>query len=124
MAVAAGTSPSSCPHSSIGRLEVMRVERFWCRRTISFQQRLCAFGREVFHAKVVDAEQVRFEIFGQCALGFSWRLVVLHFANEVEDGAVEGNETGADRGVAERLGQKAFCPRPVVRAAARRGAGE
>src|SRR6267142_2701174 len=48
IAVAEGTSPSNNPHSSIGRLEVIRVERFWWRRTTSSRRISALLGGKCF----------------------------------------------------------------------------
>lgn len=51
IAVAAGTSPSRAPHSSMGRLLVISVERLRCRRTMISTNASAPLGGKLFMPK-------------------------------------------------------------------------
>ena len=51
IAVAAGTSPSRAPHSSMGRLLIISVERLRCRRTMFSSNASAPLGGKLFMPK-------------------------------------------------------------------------
>src|SRR5438105_3359975 len=73
-----------------------------------FQQTLGGFGREVFHSKIVDAQEVWLEEAIQGAFGLSGRLVGLQIADQIEHRAIEGDEASLDRRVTDGLSQTTF----------------
>src|SRR5436190_5212598 len=70
-----------------------------------FQQTLGGFGREVFHSKIVDAQEVWLEKAIQGAFGLSGRLVGLQIAHQIEHRAIERDEASLDRRVTDGLSQ-------------------
>ena len=73
-----------------------------------FQESFRAFGRKVFHPKIVDGQQIGLEKTRERALSLGGGLVGLQIARQIEDRAVEHDQTGFDRAVADGLGQAAL----------------
>jgi len=73
-----------------------------------FQKDLGTFGGEMFHAKIVDANQIGLEIFGERALGFGGRLIGLKLADQIKDRAIKRHKTRTDDGMPDGLSQSTF----------------
>src|ERR1017187_1557681 len=65
--------------------------------------------RQLFHAHVVNDQQVGLEILRQHLVAVAEQLVVEEVAYQIEDGAVQDQEARFDGVVTERLSQKTFA---------------
>jgi len=74
-----------------------------------FQETLGGLGREVFHSKIVDAQEVWHEEAIQGAFGLSGRLVGLQIAHQIEHRAIQREKAGLDRRVTDCLSQTTFA---------------
>jgi hypothetical protein len=107
-------------HSSMGRLEVLRVEWFFVTAHDDLQEDFAALWRQDLEPHVVNDKQIGLEIFSQQAALAGLGGLEGKLAHQVEHRAVEHQETGLDRFDSDGLREMAFStPGGPTRSASR-----